>query len=165
MQKRNIIVIASVLIALAAAYFLGTQNTGLAVLTTEQEKQIEEPKQNSTNSEFKLTSNAIQAIKPELSFEKVKPTELKATILEGKAKNCPQESTLKIQIENIGENKAHRLFTELQNFKVKECTNCEQKEIQPQEIIEVFLSGCKETQNAYAWFYSINAKKETLKIE
>ncbi|GEM_PF-2766078 len=165
-DKKIIALVFSVAAVTAIAYF-GFQNTGLAVLPQSGAEVADDIVQKETAGQeetTQITARQAQALTHELSFEVVRPTTLVAKMVEGKAQSCPQESTLRFEVKNSGENKAERVFYSTQNFLVSKCRGCKAKEILSKQNLDIYITGCAESQNAYIQFSSVNAQKETVKI-
>lgn len=158
-NKRIAVIAASITLVIGAAWFF-TPTTGLLTLPTDPQQ----TEKSQTNTQQENTTTALREAKTffaGLSFEEVKPTKLNAAI-EGKIVPCPAASEIKIKVKNIGENTAERLKNFFQGFRVKECENCNQRELHPGEETILKVQGCTEQENAFVQLWALNVEKETV---
>lgn len=167
-KKRLGVVAISIVLVIGTAWFFGFNNTGLVALPSvaqdppgEAEQKTGSQQTGKINQANAVTS--VQGVSAGLSFEEIKPTQLDATIFEGKTFSCPQTSEITIKVKNVGENTAERLKSFFQGFAVKECGNCFAKQILPGEEINVKIIGCAEQNSTpFAQVWALNADKKTV---
>ncbi|MDO8633913.1 MAG: hypothetical protein Q7K34_01330 [archaeon] len=168
-KKRLAFVALTITLIFGIAWFFGFNSTGFVALPTAQNTPNEPAEQSTStgqkaNAENTITS--VRSVSAGLSLEEVRPTELDATISEGKTVACPQTGEITIKVKNTGKNTAERLKSFFQEFAVKECENCSAKQIAPREEISVKVTGCAEQDSTpFAQFWALNAEKKTVFLD
>lgn len=168
-DKKKAILVAVIIFASTIAYFGFLRNTGLVTLPAQnndsqqqnQEENLLEKIAQDTTKEPQ--DNKRKTFASTLSFEVIKFTVLEAKITSGKASTCPKTSTIEFKVKNTGHADAEKIFSDFQNLEVKNCDNCNASKIRKGESITITIEGCK-TGTAFAQFYAVNTKKETVKI-